>query len=336
MATTTKPNRYPTMTDLMDRLDPDGEMADVVEVLNETNEMLEDIVWEEANNKLSHKTTVRSGLPSVIWRKLNYGVPPSKSKTKQITDTCGMLESLAVIDKKLAAINGMKESWRASEEAPFVEAMSQEFQRALLYGDSSKDPEKIMGFMPRFSTITASKAENAVNVISAGGTGSKLASILLVGWGKKTVHGIFPEGTKVGLDKTDLGEEPARDEDGNEFRALKTQFEWDVGLTVRDWRYVVRICNISQTKLTKDPDDAAGVDLITLMVKALARVPSLSNARFAFYCNREIETYLRLQMKNTKNVHLSLDEAAGRPVLRFDGIPIRRVDAMGFAEAQVS
>ena len=164
MATTTKPNRYPTMTDLMDRLDPDGEMADVVEVLNETNEMLEDIVWEEANNKLSHKTTVRSGLPSVIWRKLNYGVPPSKSKTKQITDTCGMLEALAVIDKKLAQINGMKESWRASEEAPFVESMSQEFQRALLYGDSSKDPEKIMGFMPRFSTITASKAENAVNL----------------------------------------------------------------------------------------------------------------------------------------------------------------------------
>ena len=336
MATTTKPNRYPTMTDLMDRLDPNGELADVVEVLNETNEMLEDIVWVPANNKLSHKTTVRAGLPAVIWRKLNYGVPPSKSKTKQIEDSCGMLEALALVDKKLAEINGMSESWRASEESSFIEAMSQEFQKALLYGDSSKDPEKIMGFMPRFSTITASKAENAVNVLSAGGTGSKLASILLVGWGQKTVHGIYPENSPVGLQKRDLGEEPARDEDGNEFRALKTQYEWDVGLTVRDWRYVVRIANISAAKLTKDPDDANGVDLITLMVKALARVPSLNNARFAFYCNREIETYLRLQMKNTKNVHLTLDEAAGRPVLRFDGIPIRRVDAMGFTEAQVS
>ena len=336
MATTTKPHRYPTMTDLMDRLDPNGDVADVGEVLNETNEMLEDIVWVPANNKFSHKTTVRGGLPTVVWRNLNYGVPPSKSKTKQIEDACGMLEALAVVDKKLAQINGMSESWRVSEESGFIEAMSQEFQKALLYGDSNKDPEKIMGFMPRFSTATASKAENAVNVLSAGGTGSKLASILLVGWGQKTVHGIYPSESPVGLQKTDLGEEPARDEDGNEFRALKTQYEWDVGLTVRDWRYVVRICNISKTKLTADPSDSNGTDLITLMVKALSRVPSLNNARFAFYCNREIETYLRLQMKNTKNVNLTLDQAAGRPVLRFDGIPIRRVDAMGFVESQVS
>ena len=53
MATTTKPNRNPTLADMMDRLDPNGELADIVEVLNETNEMMDDITWVEANNKLS-------------------------------------------------------------------------------------------------------------------------------------------------------------------------------------------------------------------------------------------------------------------------------------------
>ena len=338
MATTTKPNRNPTFTDMMDRLDPNGNLADIVEVLNETNEMLEDIAWVPCNNKYSHMTTVRAGLPNVAWRKLNYGVQPSKSQTKQITDSCGMLEAFAVVDKKLAEISGMRESWRSSEEASFIEAMNEKFQRALLFGDSSKDPEQIMGLTPRFATKTATKAKNAVNVIDALGTGSDLTSIWLVGWSPNTVHCIYPENSTAGLKKTDLGEEAAYDDDGGEYRVLKTHFEWDVGLTVRDWRYVVRIANIKKSLLKPVPPDenaATGHNLYELLVKALARVPSLSGARFAFYCNRDVETYLRLQRANSKNVYLTQDEVGGRIVTKFDGIPFRRVDALTWTEAQV-
>lgn len=338
MAQTVKKNNNPTLADLMDRLDPKGNMADIVEVLNETNEMLDDITFIECNNKFSHKTTVRTGLPNATWRKLNYGVQPSKSATAQITDSCGMLESLAVVDKKLAEINGMKASWRASEERSFVEAISQKLQRALIYGDSSKDPEQIMGLAPRFFTKDAKKAANAVNVIDAGGTGDDLTSIWLVGWSPNTVHCIYPEGSSAGLKKTDLGEEPAYDQDGGEYRVLKTHFEEDVGLTVRDWRYVVRISNVKESLLSPIPPDtnsAKGHNLYELLVKAVAKVPSLSNARFAFYCNRTIETYLRLQQANSRNVQLTLNEVGGRKVLSFDGIPFRRVDALEFKESQV-
>lgn len=339
MATTTKtPTTNPTMADLMDRLDPKGNLADVVEVLNETNEMLDDLAWVECNNKFAHKTTVRSGLPNVTWRKLNYGVKPSKSQTKQITDSCGMLEALATVDKKLAELNGLKESWRSSEERPFVEAMNQKFQRALIYGDSSKDPEQIMGLAPRFSTVSKTKAENAANVIDALGTGSDLTSIWLVGWSPTTAHCIYPENSQVGLKTTDLGEEPAYDEDGGEYRVLKTHFEWDVGLTVRDWRYIVRIANIKKSLLKPVPPEensATAHNLYELLVKAIARVPSLTGARFAFYCNRDVETYLRLQRANSKNVFLTQDEVGGRIVTKFDGIPFRRVDALEWAEAQV-
>lgn len=340
MATTTKkPLSNPTLADLMDRLGPDGSIADIAEVLNETNEMLEDIVWAEANNKFSHRTTTRSGLPAVAWRKLNYGVQPSKSATVQVTDTCGMLTALAIVDKKLAELNGMKESWRASEERPFIESMNEAFQRALIFGDSSKDPEQIMGLAPRFATASKAKAANAVNVIDAGGTGNDLTSIWLVGWGTNTVHGIYPENSQVGLKTTDLGEEPALDPDGGEYRVLKTQFEWDVGLCVRDWRYIVRIANIKKSLLKSVPPDensATGHNLYELLVKALAKVPSLSGARFAFYCNRDVETYLRLQRVNARNVFLTQDEVGGRIVTKFDGIPFRRVDALTWTEKQVS
>ena len=338
MAQTTKKSNNPTLADMMDRLDPKGELADIVEVLNETNEMLEDITWVEANNKFSHRTTVRSGLPVVTWRKLNYGVQPSKSATVQITDTCGMLEAFAEVDKKLAEMNGMKESWRASEERAFLEAMNEKLQRAILFGDSSKDPEQIMGLAPRFATLTKSKAANAVNIIDAGGTGSDLTSIWLVGWGPNTVHGIFPENSKAGLYKEDLGEETAVDPDGGQYRVLKTHFGWDCGLTVRDWRYVVRIANIKESLLKPVPPDTnstTGHNLYELLVKAVAKVPSLSGARFAFYCNRTIETYLRLQQANSRNVQLALNDVGGRKVLGFDGIPFRRVDVLEFNETQV-
>ena len=338
MATTTKVSTNPTLADMMDRLDPNGDLADVMEVLTETNEMLDDITWVQANNKFSHRTTVRSGLPTVAWRKLNYGVQPSKSEVKQVTDTCGMLEAFAKVDKKLAQMNGMLETWRASEERPFIEAMSQKLQRAIFFGDSAKDPEQIMGLAPRFSTKDPKKAPNAVNVIDAGGTGSDLTSIWLVGWSPNTVHGLFPENSKAGLYVEDLGESSATDPDGGEYRVMKTHYGWDCGLCVRDWRYVVRIANIKESLLKPVPPDvnsAEGHNLYELLVKAVAKVPSLSGARFAFYTNRTVETYLRLQQANSRNVQLNLADVGGRKVLSFDDIPFRRVDALTFTEAQV-
>ena len=117
--------------------------------------------------------------------------------------------------------------------------------------------------------------------------GNDLTSIWLIGWGKTTVHGIYPPGTNVGLSKTDLGEEPAYDKDGGEYRALKTHYEWDVGLCVRDWRYVVRIANIKKTLLKPVPPDensASGHNLYELLVKATALVPTLNGASAGWRC----------------------------------------------------
>lgn len=325
----------PTLADFTSRMTQEGKVdPSIIEILNETNEMLDDAVWQEATGVTENITTVRSGLPTATWRRLNYGVQPSKSKTKQVSDTIGMLEAYAEVDKKLADLNGNTEAWRMSENRAFLEAMNQEFQRAVIYGDLVDDPAKIMGLAPRFNTSDKTKAENAINVIDAGGTGSKLTSIWLVCWSPNTVYCTYPKGLTAGLQHQDLGEVTLDDANGGHYQGYRSHYEWNVGLVVRDWRYVVRIANIDVSALKNDA--ASGADLVDLMTDAIELLPNVKIGRPAFYCNRTISAFLRKQIRNAKNVNLTLDQVAGKKVVSFDGIPVRRVDALEVGETVVS
>ena len=95
-----------TLADWAKRLDPDGKVPTIVEMLSQTNEILTDALWKEGNLPTGERTVIRTGLPSVYWRLLNQGVAPSKSLTKQIDEQCGMLESWSEVDKDLAELNG--------------------------------------------------------------------------------------------------------------------------------------------------------------------------------------------------------------------------------------
>lgn len=325
----------PTLADFTSRMTQEGKVdPSIIEILNETNEMLDDAVWQEATGVTENITTVRSGLPTATWRRLNYGVQPSKSKTKQVSDTIGMLEAYAEVDKKLADLNGNTEAWRMSENRAFLEAMNQEFQRAIIYGDLVDDPAKIMGLAPRFNTHDKTKAENAINVIDAGGTGSKLTSIWLVCWSPNTVYCTYPKGLTAGLQHQDLGEVTLDDANGGHYQGYRSHYEWNVGLVVRDWRYVVRIANIDVSSLKNDA--ASGADLVDFMTDAIELLPNVKIGRPAFYCNRTISAFLRKQIRNAKNVNITMDQVAGKKVVSFDGIPVRRVDALEVGETVVS
>ena len=319
----------PTLTDVAKRLDPNGKVDAIVELLAETNEILEDMTFIEGNLPTGHRTTIRTGLPAAAWRMLNYGVQPSKSTTKQVDDTCGMLEAYAEVDKNLADLNGNTAAFRLSEDRAFLEAMNQKMADTLFYGDTSKNPERFLGLAPRFSTLTLASAASAENVINGGAsTGSTNASIYLVGWSPLTVHAIYPKGSKAGFQHNDLGEVTLTDGSGGLYQGYRTHYKWDIGLCVRDWRYVVRIANIPKTIGT--------TNLIDLMIEASELLPSLNGVRPAFYMNKTMRTNLRKQLANKSNVHLSLGEAAGKKVVAFDEIPVRRCDALGFAEGVIS
>ena len=322
----------PTLADFAARLDGNDHIVpDIVELLKEENEVLEDMTFLEANEYTSHRTTVRSGLPAGTWRKLNYGVQPSKSTTVPVRDTMGMLEDYAEVDKALADLNGNSAAWRLSEDRAFVQGLSNTQARTLFYGDTSADPERFMGLAPRFSSLTA---ENGQNIIDAGGTGADNTSIWLVVWGPNTVHGIYPKGSKAGLQSRDLGEVTLLDANQGRYQGYRSHYKWDIGLSVRDWRYVGRIANIDVSDLTKNA--ASGADLIDLMTQALELVPNVGMGRPAFYMPRKLRSFLRRQITNKVAAStLTMEEIAGKKVVAFDGVPCRRTDALLLTEARV-
>lgn len=322
----------PTLADVTARLTADGKINPmIVEMLSETNEVLEDLTVIEANGYTEHKTTVRSGLPAGTWRKLNYGVQPEKSRTVPIKDSLGMLETYAEVDKALADLNGNSAAWRLSEDRAFIEGMNQTMATTLFYGDSSLDPEKFTGLAPRYSSLGA---ENGINIVDGGGTGSDNASIWLVVWGPNTCHSIYPKGSPAGLQSRDLMEQTLFDAAGGRYQGYRTHYKWDLGLTLRDWRYVVRIANIDMSDLTKNA--SAGADLIDLMTQAIELVPNMGMGRPAFYMNRKLRSFLRRQITNKVAAStLTMETVAGKKVVSFDGVPCRRTDALLGTEARV-
>jgi hypothetical protein len=324
-------NQYPTLLDVTNAMDPDGAISVVAEILNQTNEILDDMVWVEGNLPTGHRTSVRTGIPRATWRKLYGYVQPAKSTRATVTDSTGMLEQYAEIDKALADLNGNTAAFRASEDKAIIEGMSQDCAETIFRGDETLTPERFTGLNARYNDLSA---ENADNIVLGGGSGSDNGSIWLVGWGMDTIHGIYPKGSKAGLSHTDKGQVTKESADGL-MEVYRTHYRWDMGLTVRDWRYVVRIANIDRSALT--PDAATGANLPELMFEATERVPSLSGAKFCWYMDRSIRTKLRQQVANAvTSSTLTVDMVGGKRVVAFDEIPIKRVDALRIDEATVS
>ena len=283
----------------------------------------------------SARSTIRTGLPGVTWRKLYGGVQPTKSTTAQVTDSCGMLEAYAEIDKALADLNGNTAAFRMTEDRAFLEAMNQQMATTLIYGNEGTQPEAFTGLAPRFNA--KSGAVNGENVILGDGVGTDNTSIWLVCWGPNTVHGIYPKGSTAGFYMEDKGQVTVENIDGSNGRmeAYRTHYRWDLGLVVRDWRYVVRIANIDKSALTKNA--ASGSDLIDLMAQACELIPSAGMGNMAFYGSRLIRSFLRRQITNKVAAStLTMEEVSGRKVVAFDGIPFRRLDALAADEALVS
>lgn len=315
-----------TLADWGKRVDPNGQVSKIIELLADANEVLEDMAFVEGNLPTGHRTTIRSGLPAATWRLLNYGVQPGKSRTVQVTDSIGMLEAYSQVDKSLADLNDNTAAFRLSEDRAFLEAMNQAMATAVFMGNTSVNPEQFMGLAPRYNLTTA---ENGGNIVTGSGTGSDNTSIWLVCWGDLTCHGIFPKGSKAGLSFKDLGEVTLDDSatPAGKYQGYRTHYKWDCGLCLRDWRYVVRIANVDVSNLTKNA--ASGADLIDLMTQAIELVPNLNLGRPVFYVNRTIRSMLRRQIAaKVASSTLAMDQVAGKRVIVFDNIPVRRCDAI--------
>jgi len=328
------------LLDIVRATDPSGAIAKTVEHMNQVNQILDDISYIEGNLPTGHQTTVRTGLPTVSWRKLNYGVPQSKSTKQKITETAGMLEVFSEIDVSEAKLNGNSEAFRFSEDKAFIESMGQQMADTLFNGDVTVNPEKFTGLESRLHTISSTITNIGYQIIDAGGVASDNTSIYIVGWSPETVTCFYPKGSKAGLEIEDLGKLKIYDDLGNGYMAYSTHYKWDMGFAVKDWKYTARVANIdvSDLKTTGSAADTAPA-LLDYITVAISRIKNLSNCKPVMYMNRTVHTYLKIMMRNKMNINLTMSDYMGRMnVLFFDGIPIREIDEsiLTNAESQIT
>jgi hypothetical protein len=321
MTTTASYNRL-SLVELANRMDPDGDLSLIAEVLTEENEWMMDAVWTEANDTFSHQTTKRSSLPSGSWRKINEGVAVEASQTIEITDNIGMLETYSEVDKALADAAPNKNQFRNDEARAFLEGLAQTLASTFIYGNANTDTEKFHGLAPRMASLAAT-----ANVIGEGGTGSDLTSVFLVNWGTTKVHMVYPRGSSLGISRQDLGEVTLQDSSSNNYQGYREHFSVKAGLVVRDDKCIARLANIESTGSSNTFDE----DNIILLKNRMRNGGKGS----VMLGNATVKSQMEIKLKDKANVFYSAaagEGLFGEEVIKGRGMPLRLVDQILITE----
>jgi hypothetical protein len=316
-----------------------GDTGQIIELLKQQNPILEDAVAMECNLGTIHRHKVRTGLPSVSWGMLYKGVAQSKSTVQSVDDTTGFVEGLSSVDTRLLQLSKNPGALRLGEANSYMESMSQEMASGLFYHDTASSPEKFKGLSARYATYAnATFNQGSENqVVHAGGSGADNTSIWFVTWGDNYTHLLYPEGTKAGIQREDMGQQRILDAAGNPYYVKEEKFTWHIGVAVKDWRYNARIANIDVSDVS-----AGTVDLYKLMTQAYYRLQSrrVSGGRQVIYMNRymmEALDNLATGVGASANAKLQLrrEEIQGAEVLTWRGMPIRESDSILNTESLV-
>ena len=347
---------YLTLADWGRRVDPDGNIDDIAELLAQCNEVFDDLLIREGNQPLGHTGTIRTGLPQGTYRNFYQGVAFTKSTTAQVTDTIGELVAYSRIDRSLAELEGNVAALRLSEDNAHLEGLSQQQASGIFYSNENVSQAQFTGLAPRYNTISTATAQNAVNVLNAGAlTGTTTCtSIWLACWGEQTGFAFFPKAAKAGLVFEDKGDiRPGFDSSNREFEAFTSYFVWKMGIHIKNWQYFVRIANIDVTTSAQGLAGTTPPDLFAIMSKAVVRLPAAGRRisgitkvdapnqpspafRPAWLVNRTTRQYMDIQAIRDKNVLLTPREYDGNPILDFRGIPIRVCDSITSTETALT
>ena len=132
-----------------------------------------------------------------------------------------------------------------------------------------------------------------------------------------------------------------QDGGGKKFQVVGDKYNWRCGLTVRDWRAVVRVANIPVAALTKRKGEEGFIDLHMLTIQAKNKMPEHMRNQAIWYCNSDVLTALELQATDAGNVTLTYrteDAQKGGPLFKssqitsLHGRPIRQCDVISAEE----
>jgi hypothetical protein len=343
--------QWPTLVDVYSRTDPEGNIAEVAEMMSQCNDYTDDAPYMEANEKTGHEFVFRTSIPAGAWRSYNMGVPYSKSTTAKARVGLGMLADWSQVDRSLLQHSGQGEKFRRSEDMAFLEGMGQTIAQTWMYGNTAATPAEFMGMASFYNTLNTNNAQNAANVIGGGGTGGNNTSLYYIGWSPDSFFLVYPRGTTAGIHMEDRGDTvPAYDNVGNPYLAYTSYFEQAVGFVPKDWRYGARLCNVDVTNAGLAGPNALDIfatmaELVLLFPKTTKAVSGVTKTdaptdqfgtRRVWYCNRTMLHWMYVQAMRDRNVLLRVEDYAGIVTDNFRGDPIKLVDQILNTEAVVN
>ena len=296
----------------------------VANMLSKESEFFGDMAMLEGNEVDGHTSEMRTGLPATTFRKYYGGVLPTKGSMATVFDGCMMAEQLAKVDCDLADRSNDLAEYRWRRDQAHIEGIKNDVLKQAWYGNSAAEPEKVLGFLTRFSDFDA---PNGKNMIDAGGKGKNNTSIAIISHDDTTYHAITPQGSATGLQHTDLGRKLTKSPyDDGELEMYVSKYKWDIGWAMPDWRFHGAIRNIDVTQLKEDC--GSGLNLVNALIRLQNRLYNLNRGKVVIYVNRTIKTFFELQLANKGNVWFTQVTIAERPQLFFRGVPIHLEDSL--------
>jgi hypothetical protein len=330
-------SKYPTLLDVSTRKDPNGQLATIANLLTEKNLILQDMPWVEGNREDGNIHTGTTALASAAWKRVNRGTVETKSTTTQYTDSIGVITGTSTVDAYLAEKTGNVAKFRADDESLRLEGMNIELANTLFYGNVATAPEEFTGIAPRYAAYGS--VARTSHCINAGGTGSDNTSIYLIGWGVDTVYGLYGKNGNVGMQRQDFGKMSSADSSGYPWTVYRSEYNWECGLGVKDYRYITRIANIDVSDLLTASDSAeTSPNIEKMMIIAKNLFPSLTGIRPVFYMHPDMLAMFEAKIYSKPNMALSFkDVTDGNGIVHegtatFLGIPIKGCEEISLAE----
>lgn len=302
-----------------------GGLLPLIQALSLLTPFIEDATWIECNNGTFHRVNTEVALPTPSYRVINQGAAPTKNGTQQVDDTTSILPDASQIDAALIEMNGAE--YRVQQVASHMMGMINKIESDVFYSSTATAPKQFEGVAPRLAASTGTPAGNQVIKCDAAAAGGDQNSVFLLGWGPRAVHMIYPKGASGPIKHTDFGKIVV-DDGGGTGKKLPVWFdwfEWFPGLSVEDYRYICRLCNIDTSALS-----STGTNLLEGMIKQFHQVQYRDKSvRWNYYGDRTIGTYLHLQARaGVAQSTLRIEDIGGNPVTKFLGVPFRETDGL--------
>ena len=323
--------------DLKNAMNPDGSAAKIIPILELSCPVVKSSTVIEGSANNGNQTTIQATNGTASKRTYNAGVPKSKKTDIPVFDMACMYEANVETDLRLLEKYPNQAGYMAGQENAAIAAATEDFESDFFYGNQKASILSIDGLATRYNKLSSTKTEKGYQIVSAGGS-TGLSSLYLTGWGDGGFNLFYPLGSQAGIDRIVNPKQRVTDDAGNPFYAYCVNVNWQVGLTVQNYRMGGRIANIDTAALaTYGQTGSTAPDLFRNVFTLKNRLQYKSGYKFAWYCNEAVYTVLEQMTKDKFNVMLSWKEQmSAAPELLLNGWPVYLSDKITSSETAVS